>query len=561
MKTKGEFSMYKRILLILVVVLLFSSFSSCTISNDLNDNSLQNTASQYSDDVMDSGPVKSGTINLFCTTPDSLNPLLTNKATVQDITKLIFEGLVRLDNDQKPIPDLCDKWSVSSDALIWTFHVRDNVYWQDKQQLTAEDVEFTIQTLMNPLVTSVYKPNIQNIATFAAIDRNTIRIFLKKPDSFTAEMMTFPIIPKHYYVGEDILKSKKNMIPVGTGPYKFISIDSKNLILSANEIWWNKDSEKIYNLQLPYISEINIKILENSNDAISLFQTRDVDLTPVATGDSGKYSGRSDLIIKKYPSKDFDFIALNMAKPAFKDKIVRQAIAFAIDRDKLISDCLSGDATISDLPVIPGIWLNDTNTNTYDFDLLKSKDMLNQDGWKEDNSGILYKYINGIWTQLNFNIMINENNIIRRNIAAKIAEQLKIIGIKVNVVNVKTTDEMSRINSKQYDLAILGVRTSSIPDFSYMYSTSEILTGNNIAGYSNPMVDTYLQQLRFTSDDNSKRAIFTNLKNIIEDEVPYIGLYFYDNAIICNKNIRGELIPNSWDIYNDITKWYIAKTK
>lgn len=550
----------KRRLFYITIVTLAIFLTSCSYSNDINGDSQQDN-SQNEDAVMDSGPVKGGSINLFCTAPDTLNPLLTNKATIQNITRLIYEGLVKLDSNGRPTPSLSDKWSVSTDGLIWTFHIRENVYWQDKIPMNAEDVEFTLKTLMNPAINSVYKANIQNIATFAAVDRNTVRVFLKKPSSFTPEMMTFPIIPKHYFNGEDMAKSPKNMKPVGTGPFTFIRMENRNITLSANELWWNADSEKNYGIKLPYLSEINIKILDNASDAVSLFQTGDLDMTPIPTGDSNKYSGRADLAIKKYTGRDFEFLAFNMNKTIFKDKSVRQAIACAIDRDTIVNNFVSGDATVSDLPVYPGIWLNGSGSASFDFDVIKARDILAKGGWKAGNSGVMYKIINGVWSQLSFNLAVNESNVSRTAIAEKIVEQLSLIGIKANIVKLDPNNAMNAVRSRRFDMAFIGVSTSSIPDLSFMYSSTEIATGNNVSGYSNPTVDGYLEQLNNAPDENSKKEIFKKLKNIIEDEVPYVGLYFYDNAAIYKKNVRGELMPTSWNIYNDISKWYIAKIK
>ena len=106
-------------------------------------------------------------------------------------------------------------------------------------------------------------------------------------------------------------------------------------------------------------------------------------------------------------------------------------------------------------------------------------------------------------------------------------------------------------------MVLIGCTVPSIPDISFMYSTSEIATGRNIAGYSNADVDSYLDKIRLENDASLKKAQFINMKSIINDELPYIGLCFLNNAVLYNKKVRGEMNPYQWDILSDLTRWYI----
>lgn len=540
----------------------YSSYNNYNGNNQNNIESIGAKDSINEDEIMDSGPVKGGTLKLFSTRPDTLNPILTRNVFVQDFTNLIYEGLFKLNREQQAVPVLADKWEVSEDGLIWTFHIRDNVYWHDSMPLTADDVNFTIETIQNNKVNSIYKKNIQNIAVFTVVNKSTFRIFLKKPDSFTKELMTFPIIPKHYFAGSDItrLNSKENMEPVGTGPYKYISGSGTDvIILEANENWWNSDNNENVELRLPYISTINIKIYNNEKDAIAAFQTSDIDVVPVQTGDFIKYTGRSDLLIRKYPGKNYEFIAFNLNNAVLADKTVRQAIALAIDRVKIINEVLPGDAVVSDIPVIPNTWLNDTNITAYIPDKRKARKLLENNGWNEDSKGILYKHEKGVRHTLKFELMINNYNQTREDVAKNVSEQLKEIGIELAIKKVNWEDEQKLLKSKKFDMVLIGYRIASIPDVSFAYSSIDAVAGFNVSGYSNPSVDFFLDQIRLTSDEQEKKSLFASMKKVIADEVPYIGLYFYNKAVLYNKRIRGELSPHVWDKYNDLARWYIPK--
>lgn len=547
--------MFRKYWVILLALIMIIAFASCNGTGSGNEESDEGSA-QIAEPI-DAGPVKGGNINLFSTVPDTLNPILTQNVYVQDFSHLIYEGLVKLDKNQLPVPELSDRWEISEDGLVWTFHIREGVYWHDGMPLTAEDVEFTAATILNPLSGSIYKTNFENVTTYGAVDHNTFRVFLKKPDSFTAELMIFPVIPKHYYVGENILTSPRNMAPVGTGPYRFVSYtDRKVLQLKANDEWWNAGASGDGSLGLPYISAVDIKIYENSRDSINAFQTREVDVAYIDADYTGKYIGRSDLLIKKYPGRNYDFISFNLNRPIFTDKAVRQALAYAINKNKIISGLLPGAATAADIPLTPNSWLYGNNIVSYTPSASIAREILDQSGWR-DTDGVLYKVINGAYVPLKLEMLVNNDNNLRMKVANEIKEQLNEVGIILEVKSVSWEEEMKLLGNRKFDMALLGYSVPSAPQLSFAFSTAEIATGRNVSGYSNPVVDGYLDQLLLERDKEKKKELFKNVKDILTDEVPGIGLYFRSNALLFNNRIKGDIAPCQWDKYGNIAQWYI----
>jgi peptide/nickel transport system substrate-binding protein len=289
---------------------------------------------------------------------DSYRPILSKNLYVQEFSKYIYEGLFTQQKDQFAYPTLCDEWQISPNGLTWTFHIRQNVMCHDNIPLSSEDIQFTFDTIFNPQSNSIYKSNVQNISSYAAVDRNNFKVILKKPDSFMLEKMTFPIISKHTFEGENVLNSPRNMKPVGTGPYKFNSNDGAVIRLGTNDVWWKKTVEKNDN---PLITELDIKIFKNAAENLSALQAKNVDVAFADALSSSRYNGNYNISIKKYPTKSFDYTAFNMYRPVTADKSVRQAIAFALDRKKIIEKVLPGGATVSDLPLLPDSWLFNSN--------------------------------------------------------------------------------------------------------------------------------------------------------------------------------------------------------
>lgn len=523
--------------------------SACDINELGNGDNKQNITllnKQNSVNIVDKGPVKGGTLKLFSTYPDTLDPITTKNIYIQKYIGLVYESMVKLEKDQRPSTWLSDGWYVSEDGYTWTFHIREGVTWQDGFPLTAEDVEFTIKTIMSLENDSIYKFNLSNVNSFAAVDNNTIKIILKKPNSFTPELMTFPIIPKRFFTKGNMEDAYKTKFPPGTGPYSINSYEErKNITLKASRTWWYK---KVNNAEdIPYIPEISIQLYEYSKDLFNAFQMRTVDVINVENEQFNRYFNKPDVFAKKFISNKFDFLVLNLSNSFLKDKAVRQAIASSIDRKEIIETVMLGQAVPSGIPVIPGSWIYNSD-NAFEAENVELE-ILNQG------------------RPVKLEILVNEENETRVKVAEKISDCLTEIGINASVRKAKWEDVLKLVNGKRYDIALLGCTVPSFPDISYLYSTwympYSLYTGNttvyNIAGFNNEQVNDYIHRIFEENDYEVRKILFSEMKNIIDDEVPYIGLYFYYDAIFYNKNIRGDLDPYTWDEYNNIVKWYITE--
>jgi len=562
------------------------------------------------DDILDKGPVKGGTLKLFATEPDTLNPVLTKNALISDILGFVYEGMTKLGEDQKAIPVLSDQWSVSNDGLVWEFHIRDGVKWHDGEPFTAYDVEFTIQTILNSAIDSVYKPLLLNVSTYAAVDSSTIRIALKKPNSFMPEMMNFPILPKHQFTSTDVLSVSKQMTPVGTGPYKFDSYTAgENIVLKLNENWWQFSEDEKLKTDGMYIETIQASIYKSEDDAMAAFQAGDADAVDISVNDYNRYKGRSDLTVKKYTSRNFEFISFNLNDPVFSDLYARKAVSLAIDRDKVISEVFPGEAEEADLPILPSCWLEDETVNDFSTtdiqkatDTEKSKteatetgataetaktaqttqdneaqiteeaaddadtpeEVLMLGGWKKNQQGY-YKVIKGARRYLETELLVNVNNSLRVNAAQIICKQLEQAGIKVKLVQLEWNEMMERVSSGKYKMALIGLRVPQVPDISYLYSGSYLpefyspkISNNayDVSRYSDATVNGYIEMLFSENTPARKKAIYSQLKRKILSDCPYIGLYFLKDTMIYDKALKGSLSPHTWDKFNDMTHWY-----
>ena len=169
---------------------------------------------------------------------DTINPILSNNKNVQDITKLIYEPLVNLTSDYKSEACLAKEWAKQSDNS-YLIKLRENVRWSNGQRFTSEDVRFTIDRLKDSQ--TIYSANVQNVTGVDIVDDYTLKINLDKEIPFFEYNLTFPILSKDYYEGEDFSNTNKNSAPVGTGKFKITDAQSSYIILEKNSNWWNKE--------------------------------------------------------------------------------------------------------------------------------------------------------------------------------------------------------------------------------------------------------------------------------------------------------------------------------
>lgn len=547
------------------IILLLTACNN--LEGEIADNIQEADFSIYtSDEVVDSGPASGGTLKLFSTEPDTLNPITTENIYVRDFLSLVYEGLTAVDASQKAIPVLAERWEVSSDGLTWTFYIRGGVEWHDGKPLTASDVEFTFNMISNGSIFSAYEYNLRNIASYSAVDSGTFRLLLKKPNAFTELLMTMPIVPKHVLT-EDILSSALDIEkPVGTGPFRFVSYEKeKSVRLEANKEWWNSPNTDGEGLpEKPYIDVVEVAIYKDASSAAEAFQDKETDILYIDDIDYEKYSARTDIAIKKFPGRNYDFIAFNLSKPATGLVNVRKAIASCMDRSGLVQNLLSEIAVEADIPVIQGTWMNNAPPDSGGPDIQECIRLLEEEGFTEDDRGY-YKYIKGVRTRLELELLVNDDNRKRVEIANELASQLAKGGITLKVTALKWDEVFKRVEAGKYDLLLTGIRIPSIPDVSYLYSypymdalpSADTDTAWNICDYNDETVDGYIKSIFSQNDEALRKALFLNMKQKLEEDVPYIGICFYNNAVLYNKRLRGSISPHVWNRLNGVEGWYI----
>ncbi len=559
---------YKKLIIILITILILSSCSNVSEQNVTTETETTTKAIEK----VTVTPTNGGVLNVAIRNPKTLNPLLNEDASIDEILKLVYDDLIILDENQKPSPNIASSWEFSYDGTL-IIKIRDDIYWHDGNLLTAYDVNFSINTIKNAPDTSVYKSCVSNIVSTSVIDNNTIQIRCRQPLSSEIYNFNFPIISYDYYLGENVLTSDKNMIPMGSGAYEFESLEEmKSLNLKKNTRWFKNsqstitvldEDTKIYDFK--YIDNVRANIVPKKDAELHMFDQKQIDFLSTDVVDWEKYSGTKETIIDEYVTNDYDFLGVNFNNFILNDTLVRQALSYAIPRDRIAKDIYLEHVTLTDTPINPKSWLKTSNELIYKYNLTKSKELLEQAGWTDsDGNNILDK--NG--RELRFNLLVNSENNQRLEVANLIKDTFNQIGIAIEIDIQDYETYVQNLKNKNFDAFLGGWKLSIVPNLSFAFHSSQIASGNNFISYNDENMDNLLQQANIAIGDEVMIEAYKNLENYIIQQLPYISLYFRNAAVLMNERLKTddnykvyESLPFKNNVYLNINNYIICDKK
>jgi peptide/nickel transport system substrate-binding protein len=499
-------------------------------------------------------PVKGGRIIFAGVEPKTFNPILNTERDAYYFLKLIFESMVDYDKDLRIEPLLAEKWDISENGNVYTFHLRDGVKWHDGKDFTAKDVVFTLEymkSLKNK--ESVYLTNIERITYFEAVDDHTVKIVFDQRFNGALDIMTFPVLPGHLYTSaQKLAEGEEEFRLMGTGPYRVKEYQPlKFLALEVNGEWWDEE---------PYISEFEMKFVPDESTALTSFKSDQVDLVVTTYPDWERYreGGKAEAI--DFVTNKYDFIGLNFTNPVFQDKEFRKALQYGIDRNRIVEKVYLKHSVIVDVPIPPYSWLYAKGKPEYSYDPEKAKEILNNAGWMDrDNDGILEKEIDGVKTDVSFTLTVNSDNPKRLEAAKIIQENMAAMGMDVKLVELSWEEVLDRVYKKQFDAVVLGWNLANYLDLSFAFHSNQIEGGSNFVSFSSQELDGLLQEDFRAVDPEKRRETSSKVQQYIREELPYNSLYFKKAALLAKKRIRGEIEPREHNIFLNINKWYIPK--
>lgn len=493
-----------------------------------------------------------GTLYLTMRNAKTLNPLLNQDASVDNILKLIYMPLIRLDENHKPAPLIAQDWSFDEGGAVLTLSLRSDIYWQDGTNLTADDVIYSFDTLARTAdANAVYKGCMNYIRTYRKLSDYSIEIGFHQNFSGNLYALLMPIISRQYY--GNIKTSGKDMLPMGNGFFQFDSY------LPAKEMRLKKCISSFGTTA--HIDEIVVNISTDRDTDLYSFEQGLTDILFLGSFDIGKSDNENDTKYYSCTTNYYDFIGFNFSKSLFQDSNVRKAIASITPKESLLESVYLGHGVVAETPINPTYWFYEPEVSKYDFSISQAKEYLAASNWKDNNEdGILDRTTNELAETFRVSILYNTENEIRRQIAIRLGDELRGIGAEVSLDGQPYDVYTQKLQAGDFDLFVGGWQLSVIPNYSFMLHSAQVgLT--NYTRYQNGDMDALLGVAYNVVKEEDIKLAYSNLQKKITEELPYISIAFRDYTLLSSDRVHGNVKPLENNIFDNINEWFLYEQK
>ncbi|MFP4502767.1 MAG: peptide-binding protein [Candidatus Hydrogenedentota bacterium] len=489
-----------------------------------------------------------------------MNPLTSSDYYATQVMQFVFDSL--LDRDPvtlEMIPNVAKSYEVSEDHLTYTFHLREDVVFSDGEPLTAADVKFTFDRVMDPEVDAPHLRNYySDVAECAVVDEYTVRYTCTTPYYRHAIMIGgLEILPEHVY-GQGDFNQDHNRSPVGSGRY--VLEDWKTgaeIRLTRNDRYWNEDDTG-----QPHFDKILFKVITDNNAAFQVLSRGDLDrmgLLPefwVRRADTPRFKERFNRFVYDRPA--YSYLGWNLRKPMFADKRVRRALTMLLDRELVRDEIYHGLATICTGNFMPGTPEYNEDIEPWPFDPDAALALIEEAGWADsDGDGVRDK--DG--APFRFEVLTTNQNPISEQILTVYQEELARVGIELRIRQMEWASMTERVQKREFDAITMGWSMPPDPDPYQVWHSSQAEDGSNYIGFKNPEADALIEEARATFDRDERVKLYEQFHAIVHEEQPYSFLFIPKALLAVDKRIHGITIypfgpdPREWFVPVELQRY------
>jgi peptide/nickel transport system substrate-binding protein len=494
--------------------------------------------------------------------PRTLNTLsVESSIEARDIvSRNIIETLFYYDLDYdgvKLVPVLAESMEVSKDGLEITVKLKKDIWFSDGVPVTADDVIFTYQTMMNPEIDAADIRNYyNNVKQVVKIDDRTVKFVLKELYWQTIESVgVFDVLPRHIYQFTDPKQfNNRRSNPVGSGPYVFERWDvGQQVVLRRNDNYWGKK---------PKINKLVFKIITNSMAALQALRSHNIDTMEPSSeqffelSKDEQFKEDFNMLLYWRPSFGYNYIGWNEARAFFKDRRVRLAMTYSVNRPAIVEYIQKGYGKVITGPFYIYGKQNDPNIKPWPFDLEKAKQLLDEAGWIDhDGDGIRDK--DGV--TFRFKLSYPSGSETAERIIKMIKDDTARIGVDVIPDPVEWSIFLERLNRGDFDAAFSGWGGTIESDPYQIFHSSQIQNrGNNRVGFSNAEADKLMEEARRTLDPDKRYELYHQFDRVIHEEQPYTFLVTRPSYTLLDKRFGNAKVHK---LGIDFLEWYVPKDK
>lgn len=497
-------------------------------------------------------------------TPRFINPTLAITRADQDVTALVYSGLMKIDEQGTLIPDTAESITVSEDGLTYNILIRKDIRFHDGTPLTARDVIYTIQLIQNSDLKSPLRGNWTDV-TIEEVGEYEFNIVLEEPYAPFIENFQFGIMPAHLWSTlpiEQIPFSQLNTEPIGSGPFKIENVtrDQSGLIQTYTLTAFND------NPAAPHIDTFELFFYSDEPALLEALEKDLVDASVYVSNENlGALSqtGRYRIISEPLPRVFGIFFNQNKSA-ALRDPAVREALSVAVNRDALIQNALGGYGVPIDGPVVHSdnaLQSGDgSNVTDHTASIERAKKILSDAGWITNNLGLLEKQVDGRAESLTLTLRTS-NVPLFNTITDSVVADWKAIGVEVSTEQFDQTGLVqSVIRPRDFQALLFGLDMSRGGDlYPFWHSSQKDDPGLNIAQYTNLSVDAILENARTEQNAETRKTKLNEASAIIEGERPTVFLFQpMMTYVVKNDVIVSEIshVAKPSDRFSNIPSWY-----
>lgn len=530
-----------------------------------------NAAGPKNQPVGDPKAVRGGQLVLHTAEfPKSFNYYVNNAADAATVFNLIYDSLMELHpTTLEFMPLIAKSWEISADKKVFTLHLDPRAKWADGKPITASDIQFTYDTIMNPKnLTSVQRMAISRFKPPEVIGPRTIRFTAKTVhyNNFVT-LASFNPLPKHLFSGKDFNKAFNMNLPGSSGPYILSEVrEGRYYVLKRRSDYW---ADELPNHRGMYnFDSIKFKVMATTV-AFEAFKKGDFDIFDDISAkrwvtETDGIPFQKNWIVKRkiynYAPQGFSGMALNMRRPPFNDIRVREAICRLLDRKYLLEKIMFNQYQ----PLTsywPSLYGSEKANELIEFDMAKAKKLLNQAGYNRlDSSGYL---TNEAGKRLEFTIIYASEEFERH--MTYIAETCKKAGVKVNLQLLSWATLIQKMENYNFDAVNIGWTATLFPDPEQLWHSRHINEpgGSNLPGFKNAEVDQLIESLPPIFDAAQRVRIIKRIDRIIYKNYPYALFWGANYSRIFYRNVFGmpKTIYSKYSSNDVITYWWYDKAK
>lgn len=472
-----------------------------------------------------------------------------------DLCALVYRGLMRFDKNGRVVPDLAESWSII-DGRIYQFRLKPDIFWHDGRRITADDAYFTFTTLQDPALADI--PGLSGLwrnVTVEKLDDRTIQMTLPQPFTPFIDLMTVGLLPQHIYrtvPPKDLLTKPLTENPIGSGPMRIVSTSPGSVRLEPSP----------FSGPTPYILAMEFYFFPDYASMLAAFDEERIDaLSTILPTDVKRLAERGDTQLFSSVDSSYESILFNLNNPNvsfFQERDVRQALLYAIDRDRLIEEALAGQGVVAHSLLSPNHWAFYEDVKTYPFDLARARTLLDGAGWV-DNDGDGVREKEG---KLLAFILLAKDDLRHQAIGARLVSDWAQIGVRVSLQPVTFSGLVTDfLAPRTFEAALTDWRQVGDPDpFPQWHSSQIDVSSQNYTGWKNAEADQLMETARQNANEAERKALYARFQEIFADELPALPLfhplYTYGVSTRVN-NVQVGVLNTPSERFATFPTWYI----